>query len=27
LLGAAIILGSGLYVYRQRGPEPGAPLL
>ena len=27
LLGAAIILGSGLYVYRQRGPEPGGPLL
>lgn len=26
LLGAAIILGSGLYVYRQRGPEPVAPL-
>lgn len=27
LLGAAVILGSGLYVYRQRGPDPGAPLL
>jgi drug/metabolite transporter (DMT)-like permease len=27
LLGAAIILFSGLYVYRQPGPEPGAPLL
>jgi drug/metabolite transporter (DMT)-like permease len=26
LLGAAIILGSGLYVYRQRGAEPAAPL-
>ena len=26
-LGAAIILGSGLYVYRQRGPEPPHPLL